>query len=820
MGCVLLLSSLPAAFAGQSLLPTAEIEDVVYTHQPANNGAGPMWGNASSCIVRIDNQVFASGIETLEDAQPLNNVRWTLFKRGPDGWELQRADTEGRTREPCPLGVFADGRLLLSVNPTLTDITAKTGPAEPQVLQFSAANPRGPCKTLMPAWDGKPAFTEHSYRSFAVDSANHEMILFQNVGYTHAEFAFYDRTGTWSARGQLTWPWGAEYEKPEPVRTCYPAVALRDRAVYFCGVSDIVEPNLAWREAKEAITGQKWDYDFRRLFFTWCPDITKDTFREWVEVASRERTCGWIFPCDLWAAPDGTVHLLWSERALDERLRDEFYPGEKQSHALNYARLRDGKVALRKAIALGGDDASSEIPGRGRFQVTEDNRLFVFYYCSGADGSGNAVSENRVTEILSDGTHTPPMRVALDAPFSSFITATVRGGSAPSSVMDILGHTVGRDGGRDVRYARVNLFSPLRVDFDVATVREAKGTRVRLDGTRCVAAAGRVASWTWDLGGVELSGQEVEHVVERGGQVRVTLTAEDDGGNERSLTQTVSLPLVPADLGLERWGVVVRTEAESFLAEGGGTIHVRTDKLAASGLSLSHWDSLAHWLEWEVEAPRDDHYFLVVRFATPQNATRAFSLDGQPQTPLSFPATGGYGSDSIDNWNTVAMGGEDGRPLALRLSRGAHRIRLENTDGAGLNLDYLDWVAGSAATEGVVTTPRLKRVTGPAGYGYLLATFGTLPASQIRKEIGHGFTAVLGPHYPGDGVEGGPPSALRLYEDAEELGPAHVAHKEIRELGRGRYSHWATSIWFSTSDNSDPRSNGRVYTWRLDPPSP
>ena len=33
-----------------------------------------------------------------------------------------------------------------------------------------------------------------------------------------------------------------------------------------------------------------------------------------------------------------------------------------------------------------------------------------------------------------------------------------------------------------------------------------------------------------------------------------------------------------------------------------------------------------------------------------------------------------------------------------------------------------------------------------------------------------------------------------------------------RKDGKGRYSHWgARSLWFSTSDNSDPRTNGREY---------
>lgn len=54
-------------------------------------------------------------------------------------------------------------------------------------------------------------------------------------------------------------------------------------------------------------------------------------------------------------------------------------------------------------------------------------------------------------------------------------------------------------------------------------------------------------------------------------------------------------------------------------------------------------------------------------------------------------------------------------------------------------------------------------------------------------------------------------SSLRLIEDGVDLGPPHTAHQEIREQGGGRYSHWHDAIYFSTSDNSDPRSNGRTY---------
>src|SRR5439155_16768503 len=168
---------------------------------------------------------------------------------------------------------------------------------------------------ILPVWDGAPKFSEHSYRSFAADGPNRELILFQNIDYTHAEWAFRDQRGKWSAQGKLIWPWGAEYDQPQPIRVCYPNVALKNRAVHFCGVSDIVEPNQKWRAYKKELTGRDWDYDFRRLFYTWTPDITREKFRDWIEIASRDKTGGWISPGDLWVAPDGSAHLVWTERA-------------------------------------------------------------------------------------------------------------------------------------------------------------------------------------------------------------------------------------------------------------------------------------------------------------------------------------------------------------------------------------------------------------------------------------------------------------------------------------------------------------------------
>lgn len=55
-------------------------------------------------------------------------------------------------------------------------------------------------------------------------------------------------------------------------------------------------------------------------------------------------------------------------------------------------------------------------------------------------------------------------------------------------------------------------------------------------------------------------------------------------------------------------------------------------------------------------------------------------------------------------------------------------------------------------------------------------------------------------------------SPLALYENNLLLGPSHSRHRDIVEKGRGRFSHWEKiGFIFSTSDNSDPNTNGRKY---------
>lgn len=439
------------------LKPFVEVEEDVYTYEPADNGAGPLWCFGGTTLVRVGSQVFATGLETIPQAKPLINCRWMLFGRHDDGrgWELIYKDMTARTREPAPMACFDDGRFFVSVNPSRAPLDSRSGPAEPQVLEFSAADPKSGFKTCLPAWAGEPKFCEHSYRTFVADGRHGELLLMQQFAYDRSYWSFRDRTGEWSACGQLFFPWGADYVEPCAIRLCYPNVAMINRAVHFFGMSDIVEPNPAFRDYKFHLTGKKWDYDMRRLFYSWTPDIVHKPFGDWIEIASRDKTCGNCMQCDLHVDGNGLVHLLWHDKSLDLRLRDKFFPGEKLTIALEYAVISRGQIVRRQTLAIHEENSAGAAPSKARFHVMDDGRLLVIASFQGTQ-NGESLTSMRLIEIRSDGTAGKPLTVDFKSPFTDFFhTATPRGGSCPSPIIDLLGHGAGKD--HTIQYARVQL---------------------------------------------------------------------------------------------------------------------------------------------------------------------------------------------------------------------------------------------------------------------------------------------------------------------------------------------------------------------------
>jgi len=54
-------------------------------------------------------------------------------------------------------------------------------------------------------------------------------------------------------------------------------------------------------------------------------------------------------------------------------------------------------------------------------------------------------------------------------------------------------------------------------------------------------------------------------------------------------------------------------------------------------------------------------------------------------------------------------------------------------------------------------------------------------------------------------------SSIDLLENGKPLGPENATEDDVITLGRGRNFHVSRTIVFSTSDNTDPRKNGRTY---------
>ena len=464
LAVIVLASCAVAQPARPPLAPVVEAEEEVFTYTPADNGSDPMWCWSSTCLVRSGDELFASGLETIPNVKPLNNVRWTLYRRTPSGWKLVQTDPKDRTREPCPLAAFPDGRLLMSVNPTLlTDPQQQGGgPARPEILQFNASDPSAPFTTTLPQWSGKPVFCEHSYRTFTADALTGDCLLLNNLGNDGSHWALVDRAGATVRSGYLFWPDLAPGDV-EPYgavhcRANYPTVALQGRAVHFCGAAafdnwDRVKDPVAHKERM----GRQWGNRWRRLYYTWTPDLSKQDFAPWIEVSNTMATGGWLFPGDLYVAPDGTVHILWFEAPIDLRLRDKYFPDIKtRLHSIMYAQVRDGRVLLKKPL-LQGQLGSPDIPqGRPRFQVTPDGRLIVCYSLLNIAADGKRTYDNWVSELAADGTLGTPVKLPLQYPLSGFFTTTPRGGSQPSDTLELLGPRVGSQ--YAIHYARIRLY--------------------------------------------------------------------------------------------------------------------------------------------------------------------------------------------------------------------------------------------------------------------------------------------------------------------------------------------------------------------------
>jgi hypothetical protein len=144
---------------------------------------------------------------------------------------------------------------------------------------------------------------------------------------------------------------------------------------------------------------------------------------------------------------------------------------------------------------------------------------------------------------------------------------------------------------------------------------------------------------------------------------------------------------VPADFRM-------LVQAEDMVAQAGGKVNISTSKVGSVGEAFSGWNNPDHWLEYTVEAPRGGYYQFALKYCREGGPTvRSVQIDGEFPHPsfrkLSMPGTGGW-SNGTDNWQFFTLQWPLlGKPFLIHLTKGPHRVRLNNVSGGGLNLDYL-----------------------------------------------------------------------------------------------------------------------------------
>lgn len=96
---------------------------------------------------------------------------------------------------------------------------------------------------------------------------------------------------------------------------------------------------------------------------------------------------------------------------------------------------------------------------------------------------------------------------------------------------------------------------------------------------------------------------------------------------------------------------------------------------------------------------------------------------------------------------------------------------------------------------------------------YFIWEYLVLSSSMIQPLSGYsgsyGYIIPIGTDWMSQNEEFNSP--IQLLENDKRLGFPNSLHADIASVGMGRYSVWKGYLYFSTSDNSDPRINGRQY---------
>lgn len=418
--------------------PRVEIEEKITTILPANNGAGPLWCYGSPGIVRTKEDTLVCIYQPDPTLDRLCNTRWTIWKRAESGWSMIMQGDFYDEREPCPLARLPEERVIISVNP-LIDRAAKTrgGNCDPHLLSITPPYETSSPVQHLPVWDTTRQFTEHSYRGLGVDYDEDHLLLLNIDGHDGYAWSLFSEE-KWIRQGFFNFP----------IRACYPQIGLKNGAAHIMAIGDILETNSEWRSFKKEHTGNDWDYDFRRLFYTWSPDIRNEAFKENIEIASFEETAGYIRNCDLWVDADNQVHMLFITKNIwHEYLRPRFFPGHPVIHTLEYRVYKEGQHVSSQTLASyvkddNEPDGSKIYFTSAGFHIDSNQRLHVVF-----------LADDKLFILqVNPWEHDTPQAIPLQTSFNSFLMPTPRNGSYQSDTIDLYGTVMDSE---YLHYARI-----------------------------------------------------------------------------------------------------------------------------------------------------------------------------------------------------------------------------------------------------------------------------------------------------------------------------------------------------------------------------
>lgn len=175
--------------------------------------------------------------------------------------------------------------------------------------------------------------------------------------------------------------------------------------------------------------------------------------------------------------------------------------------------------------------------------------------------------------------------------------------------------------------------------------------------------------------------------------------------------------------------------------------------------------------------------------------TSTITLNGTASDPdgtivtYAWTYRNGPGAPTMAGTNTANL-------TASNLKAGTYTFRLTVTDNSGATAyDQVKVVVNPAASQTGTVLNMASAVLDNGNCYYIAKNFGT----------------------PADNTANPNRSKVRIFENGVELTPPHSKHRDIANIGVGRYSHWIDggfeALYFSASDNTNPKTNGRTYTY-------